>query len=369
MNTNSIGYYLMPNPTDTAAQAPYLPKLVPNGVANLNDIAAKVAESLAVSEERAKLLIRENFTDSLKMALAGYTVDMGALRMKARIPGSMPCEDTPFDPETNACVIELYADGELSGAFDELVPVKLTAEQLRNAIRFSNVMDVGTQHMGEIHGTGEFMILGNGITLDAEGESAKLLDRKTGEVLATAEVETVSKGQRATCAFAAVPGGIAKGAYVLEVTTFGLVGETTPRVFRKPVTLVEAVPAPVPVPIAESEDGTVKVFSVKDNGQATVFTYGHDWLLTGEGLKADGGDTGWGVAMAQLKTAPGASPVEMGHVCAADGRSLTVSGAGSTSPAAGTYENARIVLQLQKRDSTVDPEDLEIPIAKLVVEV
>ena len=36
--------------------------------------------------------------------------------------------------------------------------------------------------------------------------------------------------------------------------------------------------------------------------------------------------------------------------------------------AAGTYENARIVLQLQKRDLTVDPEDLEIPIAKLVVE-
>ena len=89
--------------------------------------------------------------------------------------------------------------------------MKLTAEQLRNAIKFSNVMDVGSQHMGEIHGTGEFMILGNGITLDAEGESAKLLDRKTGEVLATAEVETVSKGQRATCAFAAVPGGIAKG--------------------------------------------------------------------------------------------------------------------------------------------------------------
>ena len=28
---NTIGYYLRPNPTDTAAQAPYLPKLVPNG--------------------------------------------------------------------------------------------------------------------------------------------------------------------------------------------------------------------------------------------------------------------------------------------------------------------------------------------------
>ena len=246
MNTNSIGYYLMPNPTDTAAQAPYLPKLVPNGVANLNDIAAKVAESLPVSEERAKLLIRENFTESLKMALLGYTVDMGALRMKARIPGSMPCEDTPFDPEANACVIELYADGELSDAFNGLVPVKLTATQLANAIQVSNVMDVETQRFGEIHGTGEFMILGNGVTLDGDGESAKLLDRKTDEPIVTAEVVSVSKGQRATCKLNPATGGIAKGQYWLVVTTFGLIGETTPRVFRKPVTLTEAIPVYVP---------------------------------------------------------------------------------------------------------------------------
>ena len=258
--TNNIGYYLRPNPTDTAEKAPYLPKLVPNGVANLNDIAAKVAESLPVSEERAKLLIRENFTESLKMALAGYTVDMGALRMKARIPGSMPCEDTPFDPEANACVIDLYADDELSGAFDALKPVKLTAAQLANAIKVSNVMDVETEHFGEIHGTNEFMILGNGVTLDAEGESAKLVDRKTGAELATAEVVTVSKGQRATCKFNPVEGGIAKGSYGLVVTTFGLIGESTPRVFRKPVTLVE--PIPEPDPLAVSEDGDVKVMTL-----------------------------------------------------------------------------------------------------------
>ena len=275
---NTIGYYLMPNPTDTAEKAPYLPKLVPNGVANLNDIAAKVAESLPVSEERATLLIRENFTESLKMALAGYSVDMGALRMKARIPGSMPCEDTPFDPEQNACVIELYADGELSGAFDALKPVKLTAAQLANAIKVSNVMDVETEHMGEIHGTGEFMLLGNGVTLDAAGESAKLVDRKTGAELATAEVVSVSKGQRATCKFAAAEGGIAPGQYGLVVTTFGLIGETTPRVFRKPVTLVEAVPEPEPEPIGKSTDGTLVIMSNRANGP--------DWAFTGSGFQA-----------------------------------------------------------------------------------
>ena len=251
--TNTIGYYLRPNPTDTAEKAPYLPKLVPNGVANLNDIAERIAASLPVSEERAKLIIREAFTESVEAALLGYTVDMGALRMKARIPGSMPCEDTPFDPETNACVIELYADDELSGAFDALKPVKLTAAQLANAIKVSNIMDIETERMGEIHGTDEFMILGNGVTLDAEGESAKLVDKKSGETLATAEVVTVSKGQRATCKFNPVEGGIAKGSYWIVVTTFGLIGESTPRVFRKPVTLVEAIPAPEPKRIVISD--------------------------------------------------------------------------------------------------------------------
>ena len=31
-------------------------------------------------------------------------------------------------------------------------------------------MDIATEHFGEIHGTNEFEILGNGVTLDAEGD-------------------------------------------------------------------------------------------------------------------------------------------------------------------------------------------------------
>ena len=314
---NTIGYYLMPNPTDTAAQAPYLPKLVPNGVANLNDVAKRVAESLAVSEERAKLLIRENFAESLKMALEGWNVDMGALRMKARIPGSMPCEDTPFDPEANACVIELYADAELSGAFDALVPVKLTAEEIANATKFSNVMDVGTERFGEIRGTGEFMILGNGVTLDAEGESATLVDRKTGAVLATAEVESVSKGQRATCAFAAAAGGVPRGRYWLAVTTFGLIGETTPRVFRKPVELVEAIPdTPAPtVVITKVKTGSVDGKIVLDEDEFEIVGE-HLEKLEGDTLKVKG-------------TSDQGEPVEYlipyaTFTCNADGTQLTV---------------------------------------------
>ena len=131
-------------------------------------------------------------------------------------------------------------------------------------------------------------------------KSAKLLDRKTGEVLATAEVSTVSKGQRATCAFAAVPGGIAKGAYVLEVTTFGLVGETTPRVFRKPVTLVEAIPEPAPVPTRHvaftgleatvTEMGNASVLATVDEAEGVLgYEVGEDGISITAFASVNGG--------------------------------------------------------------------------------
>ena len=118
--------------------------------------------------------------------------------------------------------------------------------------------------------------------LDGEGEGVKLLDRKTDAVLAAAEVDSVSKGQRATCHFAAVPGGIAKGAYTLELTTFGLVGDTKPHVFRKPVTLVE--PIPEPEPLAVSQDGDIKVMTLGTLSNKTPCT------MTGTNVGYDDAD-------------------------------------------------------------------------------
>ena len=72
----------------------------------------------------------------------------------------------------------------------------------------------------------------------------------------------------------------------------------TPRVFRKPVTLVEAIPAP-PEPIAKSEDGITKVMTFVDavTGADRVITGMNDFVLDGEGLELaeDGGDGVTGV--------------------------------------------------------------------------
>ena len=243
---NKIAYYAIPNPTGTAPDAPALPRVIPNGVANTNDVIADITDGIAASEARCRIALEAIIAVALEHVRRGETVDLGGFRLRARIPGSMPCVDTPFDFGENTLVVDVLAEPELNDALQGLVPFKVDASELASMIKVSNVTDVATMSIGEIHGTDEFIITGNGVTLDAEGESAKLVDRKTGAELATAEVVSVSKGQRATCKFAAVEGGIAAGSYWLVVTTFGLVGETTPRVFRKPVTLVEPIPEPLP---------------------------------------------------------------------------------------------------------------------------
>ena len=241
---SKIAYFAIPNPTGTAAEAPALPRVIPNGVANTNDVIADIRNGIAATEARCRIALEAILAVAIEHVRNGETVDLGGFRLRARIPGSMPCVDTPFDFGANTLVVDVLAEQELNAALEGLVPYKVDASELTSMIKVSNVTDVATMHIGEIRGTEPFIITGNGVTLDAPGESAKLVDKKTQAELATAEVVSVSKGQRATCKFAAVTGGVAAGQYWLVVTTFGLIGETTPRAFRKPVTLVEAIPAP-----------------------------------------------------------------------------------------------------------------------------
>ena len=281
---NNIKVYLRRNATATAAEAPYTWGVIPNGVANLNDIVADMLERLNSSDERIRMVIREAVSAAIKRARNGETVDIGCLRLKPRIPGSMPYEDSPFDTSRDELIVEVYADAELSDVFDGVVPGKVSADDFAAATKVSNVMDVATEHFGEIHGTNTFEVLGNGITLDGESEGVKLLDKKTDAALAAATVDSVSKGQRAKCHFAAAEGGVAKGAYTLEVTTFGLVGETTPRVFRKPVTLVEPIPESAP---------TVRITKVYDQegNEDNICYYDGVAHIMGENLMLLPGDT------------------------------------------------------------------------------
>ena len=349
---NKIAYYAIPNPTDTASEAPALPRVIPNGVANTNDVIADITDGIAATEARCRIALEAIVAVALEHVRRGETVDLGGFRLRARIPGSMPCVDTPFDFGENTLVVDVLAEAELNEALATLVPFKVDASELASMIKVSNVTDVATMSIGEIHGTDEFIITGNGVTLDAEGESAKLVDRKTGAELATAEVVTVSKGQRATCKFNPVEGGIATGSYWLVVTTFGLIGESTPRVFRKPVTLVEAIPAG-PVPIATNSDGTVKCMSVEDPESPELPVLGNDWTIGFEGL-AD--NAKWRYDSTSFKV--GGETKDSRATC--DGDTLTfcgVEGVGET----GEHDGV-ITVTLVDKDDEETTDTVEIPV-------
>ena len=104
-------------------------------------------------------------------------------------------------------------------------------------------MDVESQVFGLIDGVKEFLVLGNSVTLDNEGEYVKILNKKTLAVVCTASVLSVSKGQRARCKLPG--GGIPAGNYICEVATRTLLEEATPRIFRKAVEVkAAAIPNP-----------------------------------------------------------------------------------------------------------------------------
>ena len=190
----------------------------------------------------------------------------------------MECEDSVFDEEVNEVVISSYAGADISDVFDGYVPTELDGDELASALRVSNVMDVATEEFNIIYGSNLWLLLGNSITLDAEGEGVKMFDKKTGTLEATATVEGVTKGQRARCKFLSLS-GVNSGAKYLEITSKGLIGEDTPRIFRKNVTFVAAA---IPTPTFTSKVGDP---SSTEGGMKEDDEY---LAVTGTGLKPDG---------------------------------------------------------------------------------
>jgi len=357
-----IRIYLVKNTTETAASAPYTWRVIPNGVANLNDVVAGILERISSSEERVRMALAEAQKVALKHVLAGETVDFGGIRLKAQIPGSSPYEDSPFDPATDAVNVCAYIDDELRDTFDGISPVKVSAAEFAQSIKVSNIMDVATEQFGTVVGATEFYVLGNGITIDGEGEYVKAYDKKTGVLAGTAQVISVSKGQRAKCKFNPQ---LAGGDYILEIATKGLIGETTPRVFRKAVT---AIAVPEPTPIDQTPDGKVKVYSATDDGQSETFTYGHTWLVNGAGMFVGLEENGWRIQDVKAVANESHEP-ELSWTTSADGKTLTLTKNGSAMPVpAGSYPGAKIKVTLAKDAAGSETYALQIPINLVVPE-
>ena len=306
----NLKFRIVPNAMPASqGEAKYLGIIIPNGVRNRALMVKNIIAREHFSESTVNAVLDAAIAETEALCAEGRDVSWGPVKFISKMHGSFPYEDSAFEDGTASVTVDAEGSGALRALFADVVPTPMSAAELASAIKVSNVTDVATMSIGEIHGTDEFIITGNSVTLDAEGESAKLVDRKSGETLATAEVTTVSKGQRATCKLPEVMGGIAPGQYWLVVTTFGLVGETTPRVFRKPVTLTEAVPAPEPEFTSATSEGCREGY-VMPNSKVTV---------TGVGLRVPTADESFFVDMPEGKGRANFTTVSV----SADGTTLT----------------------------------------------
>jgi len=232
----NIRYAIVKNEMPASStEAKYLGQAIPNGVRNRAQLTAKALEKEHFAEATFAAVIDAAVAITQELCAEGHDVDWGPAKFISKMHGSLPCEDSAFGDGTASLTLDADATNETRAALESLVPVKASAAEIASLIKVSNLMDVESELFGTVVGPKQFVILGNGITLDAEGEYAKALDKKSLEVKGTATVENVSKGQRAYCRFSPQ---LAGGDYTLEVATKGLLGETTPRVFRKPFTAV-----------------------------------------------------------------------------------------------------------------------------------
>jgi len=280
MATNTIGYYLVPNTTGKTTGS--FIRIIPNGTAYFADVAADVMASLSTTQQRLAMVWNETVRVALAHVAEGHTVDLGGIRMRPRIPGSMLYEDQPFTPGTDEVIVELYEDSEIASAFDDVIPYRVTAEDVAGSLKVSNIMDVATEAFATVIGTTSFAVLGNGITLDGPDEYAKAYAKKTGSLLGTATIDRVERGQRAYCHFATA---LAPGEVTLEIATHGLAGETALRKFAKSVTVLASETPVVPTITSVQQTGRAEPNQIKLSPSV-------NWVINGTDL-AHEGDTVW----------------------------------------------------------------------------
>ena len=208
----------------------------------------------------------------------------------AVITGSLPTADAAFDPERNSLELVLRLGDDIRYALTDTVPTIITDEDLTK-LRVDNVMDLEEERpMNLIHGKHVFRVAGFNMVLTDEGAAA-YLENSMGTTFPLTVDEVVSK----QLFKAHTTELLEAGDYKLVVKSrAGDAAGPLQTSFRRVKYL--RVVDPEPVPVAQSLDGKVKIFSVTEDGQGESFTPGRDWLISGSGLVGNG----WEVLSARL---------------------------------------------------------------------
>ena len=217
--------------------------------------------------------------------------------------------------------------------------------------------------MNLIHGRHVFRVAGFNMVLSDEGAAA-YLESGIGTTFPLVVDEVVSKQLFKAHTVELLPAGDYK---LVVKSRAGDAAGPLQTSFRRVKYLRVVDPEPEPVPIAQSSDGEVKIFSLTDGGQSESFDASHTWNMSCEGFFHEAGEGHrWRVGAVDIlgiEVGGEERRINLTVNTAADGRSATLAGADTGDLPPGTYENA--ILDINITDET-NNDNMQIPI-KLVV--
>ena len=275
----------------------------------------------------------------------------------AAITGSLPTADAPFDPEHNKLELVLRLGDDIRHSLADVVPTIVTDEDLTK-LRVDNVMDLEEKRpMNLIHGRHVFRVAGFNMVLSDEGAAA-YLENAIGTTFPLVVDEVVSKQLFKAHTAELLPAGDYK---LVVKSRAGDAEGPLQTSFRKVKYMRVEDP---PEPIAETEDGQVKIMTLTDGGESSPLTFGHEWAGTGSGFQNS--EAGWYVELAILRPTPEGEPIDVGCLATSD-TALTVTTSQESAPAAGDYPNATLDIGFAHDDAgELVAESLTIPIHLVV---
>ena len=354
-----VGYRLVRNGTSTADRAPYLGVAVPVGSLAYDNILARMLDRGTYMTRATAQYFLNAFYEYAAEVIADDVVriNMGAVSIYPMIGGSFDSEDDEFREPRNTLYVGATLSQEIRDAVSGIVPTALGAGPANGTVKISSVMDLASEEYHMIDGLSEFRVVGIDLTVpDGEDESLTLVAADGLTKVADITVVSTEDGQRIVCALAsAVPAGT----YYVRLVSHGLDPTAPLSTVLHRVTVKAAEPIP-PTPIAQTEDGQVKIMTLTDEGQSETFTYGDAWSAAGEGFRNS--EAGWYVELAMLRPTPDGEPVDV--VCVADSdTALTITGSQEAAPAAGDYPNATLSIGMAHDDAgELVTESLTIPV-------
>ena len=345
-----------------AATAPYIGSYIAKETLRMSAFATAIGNKCGLPAIQVMAILSGAFEaiEALERdGLVRVWTDLGVVC--AVITGSLPTADAAFDPERNSLELVLRLGDDIRYALTDTVPTIITDEDLTK-LRVDNVMDLEEERpMNLIHGKHVFRVAGFNMVLGDE-DAAVYLENSMGTTFPLTVDEVVSKQLFKAHTAELLPAGDYK---LVVKSRAGDAAGPLQTSFRRVKYL--RVVDPEPVPIAQSSDGEVKIFSLTDGGQSESFDASHTWNMSCEGFFHEAGEGHrWRVGAVDIlgiEVGGEERRINLTVNTAADGRSATLVGADTGDLPPGTYENA--ILDINITDET-NNDNMQIPI-KLVV--